>query len=250
MYIPYRLTGQFLLLASLLLSAFVTQGAQSGEMNLPYTPPLEMQQTKTANTTALYGRVLETMNAGGYTYVLLDTGKQKVWAAGPVTAVKVGDAVRVESDMPMRHLHSKTLKRDFDLVYFSGEIAVAGHVAMDNELDPHGSIKQHAKDTRLGKIKKAAKGMTIAEIYRKKLQLAGKHVRVRGKVVKYTTNVLKNNWLHLRDNSIGKDLVVITRDKTRLDAVVVADGIVSINKDIGIGPVFEVVLENARLGGK
>jgi hypothetical protein len=189
------------------------------------------------------------MNAGGYTYVLLDTGKQKVWAAGPVTPVKVGDAVRVEADMPMQHLHSKTLKRDFDLVYFSDEIAVAGQATAHEELNPHQGSKHSRDDASLAKIKKADKGKTIAEIYRQKLQLAGKHVRVRGKVVKYTSNVLKNNWLHIQDSSIGKDLVVITHDKTQLDKVVVAEGIVSLNKDIGIGPVYEVVLENARLSG-
>ena len=29
------------------------------------------------------GEVVETMNAGGYTYVHVDTGSEKIWAAGP-----------------------------------------------------------------------------------------------------------------------------------------------------------------------
>lgn len=250
---PHLLTGKRLLLAALFSFAVVSQSVRSGEMNLPYTAPLEVQSAqaaKKAGVKVLYGRVEETMDAGGYTYVLLDTGKEKVWAAGPITKVKVGDAVRVEADMPMKHLHSKVLKRDFDLVYFSGEIAVAGRVATGDEMNPHQGNTRHAKETDLAGIKKADKGMTIAEIYHNKLQLAGKHVRVRGKVSKYTTNVLKNNWLHIEDNSINKDLVVITQDTTQLGAVVVAEGVVSINKDIGIGPPFEVVLEKAKLKTK
>ena len=37
------------------------------------------------------GTVLETMDSGGYTYVLVDTGAEQLWAATQQTAVKVGD---------------------------------------------------------------------------------------------------------------------------------------------------------------
>ena len=37
------------------------------------------------------GKVVETMNTAGYTYVQVDTGTQKVWAASTQFAVKVGD---------------------------------------------------------------------------------------------------------------------------------------------------------------
>lgn len=246
-----RLTGRFLLCALLLSVAWLARAEHKGGMDLPYMPPLEMRNPQAqAKVEAIYGKVLETMNSGGYTYVHLDTGKQQVWAAGPITKVKVGDAVRVEADMPMKNLHSKTLKRDFALVYFSDSIIVAGQTAAQHgEMEPHAGDKRH-EDIALGKIKKAHKGFTIAEIFKRKLHFAGKRVRVRGKVVRYTTNVMQNNWLHLRDNSTGKDLVVITHDKTHLGAVVVAEGIVSLNKDIGIKPIFEVVLEKSRLSNK
>lgn len=242
-----RQTHKHLLLTFLLINASLTWGGESGVMDLPYTPPVEMKQT----THLLYGRVMKTMDSGGYTYVQLDTGTQKVWAAGPITALKKGDAVSVNTEMPMRHYHSNTLKRDFDLLYFSNVIMVAGRdTGMNGNMNPHQGMQAQSKPDSLAKIKKASHGKTVAEVYREKMKLTGKRVRVRGKVVKYTANVMHNNWLHLRDNSSDKDLVVITRDKTQLDAVVVAEGTVILNKDIGIGPVYELVLEDAKLSDK
>ena len=47
------------------------------------------------------GEVVETMDAAGYTYVLVNTGDQQIWAAGPQTAVKVGESVVLTNGMPM-----------------------------------------------------------------------------------------------------------------------------------------------------
>ncbi len=41
----------------------------------------------------LSGKVVETMNSGGYTYVLIATEQGNVWAAGPQVGVAVGGSV-------------------------------------------------------------------------------------------------------------------------------------------------------------
>ena len=41
------------------------------------------------------GKVMETTNAAGYTYVLVDTGTKKLWAVTTEFPVKVGDSVGV-----------------------------------------------------------------------------------------------------------------------------------------------------------
>jgi len=64
------------------------------------------------------GPVIETMNSGGYTYVHVDTGTGKVWAAAPQTQVAVGEQVTIPAGMAMQDFHSKTLNRTFELVYF------------------------------------------------------------------------------------------------------------------------------------
>ena len=53
------------------------------------------------------GNVLETMNAGGYTYVHVDNGREKIWAAAPQFEAKVGEKVSVPEGMPMKDYESE-----------------------------------------------------------------------------------------------------------------------------------------------
>lgn len=65
------------------------------------------------------GSVTDVITAAGFTYAEVDTGKEKVWAAGPgVTPLEKGDMVAFTTELPMKNYHSKTLGRDFSLIYF------------------------------------------------------------------------------------------------------------------------------------
>ena len=64
------------------------------------------------------GAVLETMNSGGYTYVLIGTEQIHRWLAARETTVQVGDVVQAFEGMPMEQFESKTLNRTFDVIYF------------------------------------------------------------------------------------------------------------------------------------
>lgn len=69
------------------------------------------------------GKVVETMDSGGYTYVLVEKDGQKTWAACPATKVSVGDEIALKPGMAMPNFHSKTLNRSFDSIVFSGGLA-------------------------------------------------------------------------------------------------------------------------------
>ena len=70
------------------------------------------------------GKVLETMDSGGYTYVLVDEKGQKVWVAVMQTPVKVGDTVEFPDSPPMVNFQSKTLKRTFEKIIFAPGLLV------------------------------------------------------------------------------------------------------------------------------
>ena len=84
------------------------------------------QQQKGHNTmaqmTAISGKVVETMDSGGYTYVNLENEGKKVWAAMPATPVKVGQQLTLKPGAKMDNFTSKSLNRTFDSVIFSGGI--------------------------------------------------------------------------------------------------------------------------------
>lgn len=65
------------------------------------------------------GKVTETMNAAGYTYVQIEENGQKLWAAVMETKVKVGDIVEFPDSPPMINFESKTLHRTFDKIIFA-----------------------------------------------------------------------------------------------------------------------------------
>ena len=65
------------------------------------------------------GKVTQTMNSGGYTYVEAATDKgEKIWMALPEFKVKVGDSIEYPVAPPMVNFQSKTLNRTFDKIMF------------------------------------------------------------------------------------------------------------------------------------
>ena len=66
------------------------------------------------------------MDSGGYTYVRLKTSTDEVWLAATDLKTKAGDRLTVGLDVPMQNFHSKTLNRDFPLIYFVSRVAREG----------------------------------------------------------------------------------------------------------------------------
>ncbi|HEC16679.1 MAG TPA: hypothetical protein ENI99_08960 [Sedimenticola sp.] len=72
------------------------------------------------------GKVLETMNAGGYTYLYVEDKGKKQWIAGNQINVKEGDVVSFSKGSLMRNFHSKTLDRTFPEILFTAKIQLEG----------------------------------------------------------------------------------------------------------------------------
>jgi hypothetical protein len=208
----------------------------------------------------LTGKVVETMDAGEYTYVRVDTGKTNVWVAAPKFQVKVGDTASLAAGMAMPDYHSKTLNRDFPVVYFTDRVAVNGALAsagaaggMQELPKGHPAIGPQATaqaKVDLSGIKKAEGGNTVAEIYAQQTKLSGKEVKVRGKVVKYNGNIMGKNWVHLRDGTGtegSNDLLVTTSSEAKVGDTVLASGTVSLNKDFGANYKYPVMIEDGKI---
>lgn len=69
------------------------------------------------------GTVVETMDAGGYTYLQIDSGNDmKTWVAISQAEVKVGETVTVPGGMVMQNFTSKSLNRTFPVIIFAGGV--------------------------------------------------------------------------------------------------------------------------------
>jgi hypothetical protein len=232
--------------ALLLGGAAGAQGAQ-GAAAPAASPPSEARGGTS-------GKVVETMNAAGYTYVRVDTGEQQLWFAAPGFEVAVGDEVEVPVGAEMRDHYSKTLDRSFEVIYFVGGIRVEG--AADDSPKPRSAHSGAGRAAiadgfDLSGITPADGGKTIAEIFDAGGDLAGQVVSVRGRVVKFSGQILGTNFLHLRDGTSSKqgqaDLTVTTKTEVAVGSLVVVSGVVTADKDFGFGYSYDLIVEDASV---
>ncbi len=202
------------------------------------------------------GKVIEVLHVSNYTYVRVDTGKEKLWIAGPASQVKPGEKIVFSPGTPMTGFESKALGRTFDLVYFVGSIEREGAAPAKGALSPgHPPPSPSAGGAAAAKIDyskitKPAGGKTVAEIIQGKKQLAGKKISVRGKVVKFSAEIMGKNWIHLNDGTVkegGDDLTITTGAKAKVGDTVLVRGVVAIDKDLGFGYQYAVIVEDAEI---
>jgi len=73
---------------------------------------------------AMSGTVIETMNAGSYTYVHVEQDGLKGWAAIPAAKIEVGSNVAVDPGAVMNNFYSRSLDRTFEQIIFSSGLTV------------------------------------------------------------------------------------------------------------------------------
>ncbi|TSK05034.1 MAG: hypothetical protein FPO08_16085 [Geobacter sp.] len=70
----------------------------------------------------LAGKVIETMNSGPYTYLLLEKDGRSTWAAIPGAVVTVGQELELIPGIDMVDFKSQKLNRTFRYIHFSGGV--------------------------------------------------------------------------------------------------------------------------------
>lgn len=231
------------------------------------------------------GKILETMDASGYTYLQIDDGKSKLWAAIPQSEVKKGEDVTIGAGMVMENFESKTLGRTFPAIVFSpgivsekqdnGQATAAPKKDAENDFaaalqaesgsahanTPAADIPQGSAGSAGAIVPSAevtvakAEGddaYTVGEIYEKRQELSGKTVQVRGKVMKLSPMIMGKNWIHLQDGTgnpmvNSHDLVITTMASPAVDSVVLLEGTVHADRDFGAGYRYDVIIEDAAV---
>jgi hypothetical protein len=191
------------------------------------------------------------MNAGGYTYVRLETDAGELWAAGPQTALSVGDRVGLGASATMTDFRSESLDRTFPTIEFVSAFVTtpSTEAGRDAMAQAHGAVKT-ATATSVEPVARAENGSTIADLYAGKADLAGETVTVRGRVVKYNPNILGHNWIHIQDGSGAdgtNDLTITTDGKVKVGDVVLVRGTVALDKDFGMGYRYDLLVEEATV---
>ena len=212
------------------------------------------------------GKVAETMNSGGYTYILLQTKTKMSWVAIAETKVEVGQEVVLAPGMEMVDFHSKSLDRTFDSIIFSeglitqGDVAAghgsahdcadAAHDCADAQKKTYGSkgTKPAAKENINVEKATGENSYTVAELFEKRKELDNQDIVLRGEVIKVTARIMNKNWLHIQDGTGSaqdgnNDMVVTTMDLPSVGDIVTVKGVLFSDKDFGSGYRYDAIIE-------
>jgi hypothetical protein len=235
-------------------------GAGSASMLRAKAPSAALAALASSDDSKFTGAVLETIDAGQYTYVRLKTAKGEIWAAVTHQPLKVGSPVTIENAMWMEKFESKTLNRTFDRVLF-GSVSgadVAG-TALPPGHPPTGAVSPVSAEPNVdvaadAKVERAQgkDARTVAEVFTSKAALKGAEVLVRGRVVKWNAEIMGRNWIHLRDGSgspekADNDITITTTDTVARGDVITVRGKVVLDKDFGAGYAYAVIIEDAKV---
>ncbi len=204
--------------------------------------------------------VLEVINSGTYTYIRVAEKDSEYWAAITKRDTKVGETLYYTGGAEMKNFKSKELDRTFETIMFISQISDKPIPANEAMSSAHPSseamISAHTKG---GKpvlsnsdiiIEPAEGGITIAELYSNRDSYNEKTVIVKGKVVKFSPEIMGSNWVHIQDGTDdngNNDLTITTNDEMKVGDIVTIKGKVAVGKDIGAGYFYEVIMESAKL---
>lgn len=212
----------------------------------------------------LTGKVLQTMDSGGYTYVYIQKeNADKVWVAVTATAVALGTKVSFRGGIEMINFESKGLKRIFEKIVFADAIVadtshknVSGASPLNKDNKGVSGGSKAATSVKAAEISVAkatgANAYTVQEVFEKSAKLNKKKVVVRGKVVKVSAGIMGKNWIHIQDGTGSQakknhNLVCTSDEMADVDDTVTVSGTLAKDKDFGGGYKYNAIVEGATI---
>lgn len=197
------------------------------------------------------GVVLEAITGGGYTYMNIEENGKKFWIASPETSVKKGAEVSFSEQLWMPNFTSKALHRTFDRILFVSGVDGGTAVAAASNDEEELSDDELMDDEEYAPEPPPADGIyTIERIYYEADELKGKRIKVRGKVVKVSENIMGMTWVHIQDGTgtRGKNKLIFRSLKgtASVGETVVAEGRLDTDKDFGFGYYYAVIVDDAK----
>jgi hypothetical protein len=190
----------------------------------------------------------EVIQTSNYTYVRVSEDDKDYWIAINYAEINEGTTYYWSQGGEMNNFTSKELKRTFPSIYFVSDFTDQPITRPALPPSPGAQGKLEVPEQPGIHVKKAEGGITIAELYARKSEYAGKTVRICGQVVKFSPHIMKKNWVHIQDGTKGAgkfDLTVTTNDSVGVGNVVLFEGVVALDKDFGYGYKYDVIIEDA-----
>jgi hypothetical protein len=205
---------------------------------------------------------LEKINTSKYTYLLVNENGIEKWLAIPLAEIKTGETYYYVNEMVMHNFESKELGRTFETVYFlqgvSNEPPTAEKTGNPHNMNPqpmavnnpHQGNASITPEKVQVKVQSGNGIITIANLVSKKENYAGKKVKIKGQVTKFSPGIMGKNWIHIQDGSDANgvfDITITSQNTVKVGDIVTIEGTVSLNKDFGAGYHYDIILEDGAV---
>lgn len=220
--------------------------APAAVTSAPATAPAQVQAAGQGQV--LRGRVAEVIQVSQYTYLRLESGE---WAAVPsAPSLAAGQSVGIALQNEMVDFTSPSLGRTFARIWF-GALEGAAPAAPQAQLPPAAPSAPPEVQAALQAVGSSnALALRVIDVFSERKALVGQRVKVSGTVdrVNFVQGV---HYVHLKDGTgvaadKTDDLLVLSQVDVAKGAQVTAEGLVAIDRDLGMGPVA-VLLDQAQV---
>ncbi|MEE4117083.1 MAG: hypothetical protein V2I37_12995 [Marinilabiliaceae bacterium] len=127
-------------------------------------------------------------------------------------------------------------------------------VTPTDDIDLNQNAGTHVAKVEKSKVKVNVKHeegtITVADVFKKRLELTGKEITVKGEVTKFNPSIMGKNWVHIQDGTEYEgefDLTITTSDVVNVGSQVIFTGVLAIDRDFGYGYAYSTILEKAEL---
>ena len=189
----------------------------------------------------------EVIQTSAYTYLGVMEEDKEIWLAIPSMDAKEGNTYYYQRSnaAEMIDFKSKELNRTFPKVLFLE--GVSSEPIITQTKLPHPKPTLEKKEVTIEAVKD---GITISELFKNKKNYAGKTVKVKGEVTKFSKGIMNKNWIHLQDGTKDNDdydLIITSNAETKVGDVITIKGKVFLDKDFGHGYFYKLIIEEGTI---
>ena len=207
------------------------------------------EKTKATLPPGMHGVVVtEVIQTSNYTYLQVAEEANKFWIAVVKSDTKPGDSVYYSKASEMKDFKSRELGRTFPSIFFVDDPSnrlITAQPATQALTPKKVEIKRWSEVS----VETPKGGITLAGLFSNPGGYAGKPVMIRGVVVRFNSQIMNKNWVHIQDGTdFGTkfDLTVTTNDSVAVGQTATFQGIIALNKDFGSGYTYDVIMEEAK----
>lgn len=228
----------FLLLAVIFLTLISCQSNQSSK---------PMNQAGSSNHEVV---VKEVYQVSGYTYLLVTENGNETWLATTPIEAKIGETYYYEGGFEMNNFKSKELNRTFESIFFLEGISSTPITKSEKAalVSPGAASAREVKKSI--SISPVDGTVTIAELFSNKASYEGKTVKIKAEVTKFSPEIMNTNWIHVQDGTESDgnfDLTITSKETVNVGETLIFEGIITLDKDLGYGYFFKVLMEDAKV---